>query len=158
MVQEVIDEILEVLNVSSVTNSGLVRQWDMEEDPPELEIVSRTVTVAEEPVQDQPVPYVRVTATDSGLIPDEEPHGYDFQPDSRVIRVVVNVFSDWGIEARAIAAAIESLLVHHQIDTDDMRGWTWMEEPARFYDDNTSDPNQVFRVAALVFRAIVQAK
>jgi hypothetical protein len=33
-----------------------------------------------------------------------------------------------------------------------------MEEVARFFDDNTSDPNQVFRVAALVFRATVQVK
>jgi hypothetical protein len=157
LVQEVIDEILDVLDVASVTNSGKVRQWS-DDEPPELEVVARTVTVTAEPDQDQAVPYARVTATDTGLIPDEEPHGYDYQPSTRVIRVVINVFSDWGTEARAIAAAIEALLGHKQIDTATFRGWTWMEEPARFYDDNTSDPNQVYRVAALVFRAIVQAK
>jgi hypothetical protein len=156
LVQEVIDEILDVLDVSSVTNSGKVRQWT-EDEPPELETVSRTVAVVDEPVQDQPVPYARVTATDTTVF-DEEPHGHGYQPDTRTIRVIINVFSDWGREARAIAAAIEALLVHHRIDTDDMRGWTWMEEQTRFYDDNTSDPNAVFRVAALVFRATVQAK
>jgi hypothetical protein len=156
LVQEVIDEVLGVLDVSNVTNSGLVRQWT-EDAPPVFETVSRAVVVVEEPIQDLPVPYARVTVTDTTVF-DEEPHGYGYQPDTRTIRVVVNVFSDWGTEARSIAAAIEALLVHHQIDTDDMRGWTWMEEPARFYDDNTSDPNQVFRVAALVFRATVQDK
>ena len=156
LVQEVIEEILDVLDVSSVTNSGLVRQWT-EDEPPELETVSRTVTVTDEPNQDQALPFVRVTATDSAVF-DEETYGYTYQPDTRVIRVVINVFSDWGTEARAIAAAIEALLVHKQLETDDFRGWTWMEESTRFYDDNTSDPNQVFRVAALVFRATVQVK
>ena len=156
LVQELIDEILDVLNVSSVTNSGLVRQWS-DDEPPVVENVARVVTVTAEPEQDQPIPYVRVTATDTAVL-DGEPHGYGYQPDTRTIRVIVNVFSDWGTEARAIAAAIEAILVHRQLETDDFRGWTWMEEPARYYDDNTSDPNTVYRVAALVFRATVQGK
>jgi hypothetical protein len=67
LVQEVIDEILQLLTVTSVTSSGLVRKWNSE-DPPELVTVARTVTVVAEPIQDQAVPYVRVTATDSAVL------------------------------------------------------------------------------------------
>jgi hypothetical protein len=117
---------------------------------------SRSVRVVGQAAQADPLPFVRVTLTDSALLePDAVPHDYDTQPTAERVMLLVNVFSDFEPEVRKIAHRVQELLRHRQVVTAGYRGFTWLDSCV-FYTDNQSDPDRVLRVSAIRVRATME--
>lgn len=110
---------------------------------------SRTVTVVGQGKQSDVLPLVRITLTDSALLePDAIPHDFSTQPEAERVMLLVNVFSDYEPECRAVAHRVHELLRHRQITTTNFTGFTWADS-STFYADGVSFPDRIVRVCAL---------
>ena len=111
---------------------------------------ARALTIHNQVVQNQAVPYVRITLTDSVPI-DSEPFGYGYVPTAKSIFLLVDAFSDWEPECFAISARLQTLLGHYEITTATYHGSTWIQS-VTYFTDNTSDTEHIYRRASLRVR------
>ena len=110
---------------------------------------SRPVAVHNQIAQNQPVPYVRITLTDSVLLDDE---AFDYtQPTCESVFVLVNVFSTYQPETFNISSRLKFLLKHREITTAHYHGSTWLVS-TDYFQDNQTQPDSVYQVAALRVR------
>lgn len=113
----------------------------------------RTVAVFNQVAQNAPVPYVRITLTDTVPLQDE-PYSY-VAPTARTLSMLVDVFSDYEKEVFNIASCLESVLENHQFTTTHYNGSVW-PTGTTFFTDNTTNPDRVLRRASMRLRANLQ--
>jgi len=111
---------------------------------------ARAVAVYNQVQQNAPVPYVRITLTDSITLQDE-PYDYG-QPTVQMISLLVDTFSDYEKECFAITDRLEFLLNNKPITTTHFTGSTW-HKGTTFLTENYANPDRVLRHGSMRVRA-----
>lgn len=117
---------------------------------------ARNVAVFNQAPDNTPVPYVRIALTDTLLL-DAEPMDYQTQPQAKTISLLVTAFSDYEPEVFGISARLQTLLRHQEITTANYHGSTWLTS-VDYYTDNITDPDHLYRVAAVRVRANLEPR
>jgi hypothetical protein len=110
---------------------------------------ARAVTVFNEVKQDQPMPYVRLTLSDTVLM-DSEPYEDGYVPTAKTISLTVTAFAPEEYECLAISGRLQTLLQHREITTASYHGSSWLT--AVDMREDRSNPDNVYRMAVLRVR------